>query len=91
LLKDWAGHLNSEYDNVLFLGNDVSLHKEVIIEQLGEKVHFGEFCDHNPRPSELARLGMKREPNDDIHTFTPNYIRLAEAETNWLADQKNKA
>lgn len=91
MVEDWANHLNSQYEKVLFLGNDLSIHKDVIKEQLGEKVQFGEFSDHNPRPSQLARLGMKREPINDIHTFTPNYIRLAEAETNWLAAQKNKA
>jgi tRNA threonylcarbamoyladenosine biosynthesis protein TsaB len=90
LLDDWASHINSSYENVLFLGNDISIHKDVITEQLGNKVQFGKFCDHNARPSELARLGVKIELNNEIHTFTPNYIRLAEAETNWLAEQKNK-
>lgn len=88
LLADWADELNRQSENVLFLGNDLSIHKDVIKVKLGEKAQFGEFCDHNPRPSELARLGLKTEPVANIHTFTPNYIRLAEAEANWLANQK---
>lgn len=91
LIEDWASHLNTQEKNILFLGTDISIHKDGIVKVLGEKAQFGEFTDHNPRPSELAKLGMSREPNKDIHTFTPNYIRLAEAETNWLASQKNKA
>jgi tRNA threonylcarbamoyladenosine biosynthesis protein TsaB len=30
---------------------------------------------------------MKKEPQS-VHTFVPNYIRLAEAEANWLASQQ---
>ncbi len=88
LLEDWSTHLKSQYENVLFLGNDIAIHKEVIIEKLGDRVKFGQMSDHNPRPSELARLGISMEPAKDIHSFIPNYIRLAEAEANWLANQK---
>ncbi|OIJ16226.1 tRNA (adenosine(37)-N6)-threonylcarbamoyltransferase complex dimerization subunit type 1 TsaB [Anaerobacillus arseniciselenatis] len=88
LVTDWASHLNSQYENVLFLGNDISIHKEIIIEKLGDKVQFGQISDHNPRPSELARVGIAKEPTKDVHSFTPNYIRLAEAEANWLANQE---
>lgn len=90
LLEDWAITLSDTENNVLFLGNDIPIHKEIIKEKLGSKVEFGQLSDNNPRPSELARLGVKREAKEDIHAFTPNYIRLAEAETNWLESQKNK-
>ena len=76
---------------MLFLGNDVSLHQELIKNILGNKVTLGNISTTNPRPSELARVGLEKEPTVDIHSFTPNYIRLAEAETNWLASQKDKA
>ena len=29
-------------------------------------------------------------PGEDIHSFVPNYIRLAEAEAKWLDAQKGK-
>ncbi|RXJ01327.1 tRNA (adenosine(37)-N6)-threonylcarbamoyltransferase complex dimerization subunit type 1 TsaB [Anaerobacillus alkaliphilus] len=91
LLEDWLTQLNNDFENILFLGNDVSLHRQLIIEKLGGKATFGLVSDHNPRPAELARLALNMESKEDIHTFTPNYIRLAEAETNWLASQKTKA
>lgn len=88
LIKDWANQLATNYQNVLILGNDLSIHKPVI-KELAEKIQFGSLSDHNPRPSELAKLGIEKDPCADIHQFTPNYIRLAEAEVNWLAKQKN--
>ena len=45
------------------------------------------MTEQNPRPSELAFLGHDK-PGEDVHTFVPNYIRLAEAEANWLEAQK---
>ncbi|OIJ16952.1 tRNA (adenosine(37)-N6)-threonylcarbamoyltransferase complex dimerization subunit type 1 TsaB [Anaerobacillus alkalidiazotrophicus] len=91
LLEDWVTLLNEKYENVLFLGNDIPIHKHIMEEELGNKVQFGLLSDHNSRPSELARLGLLREPNGHIHDFTPNYIRLAEAEVNWLKEQKNNS
>ncbi len=42
---------------------------------------------HNPRPSELGMIGMKKIATD-VHSLVPNYIRLAEAEAKWLEQQK---
>ncbi len=41
-----------------------------------------------PRPSQLAELGRVKEAVSDIHGFVPRYLRLAEAEANWLKSQK---
>jgi tRNA threonylcarbamoyladenosine biosynthesis protein TsaB len=70
-----------------FLGNDLSIHKQAIKDLL-KTSQFGSLSEHNPRPSELAKLGIEKDSCPDIHQFTPNYIRLAEAEVNWLAKQK---
>ncbi|MCM3719842.1 tRNA (adenosine(37)-N6)-threonylcarbamoyltransferase complex dimerization subunit type 1 TsaB [Fictibacillus phosphorivorans] len=86
LLKDWLEKLQTTDKKTLFVGNDLSLHQETISEVLGSQAVFGEVCDHNPRPSELGRIGMQREA-DDIHSFTPSYLQLAEAEVNWLKSQ----
>jgi tRNA threonylcarbamoyladenosine biosynthesis protein TsaB len=89
LSKDWAEQLKSSAEPILFVGNDLSLHKQVFEETLGEKAVFAEITEHNPRPAELALLG-KDKPGEDIHSFVPNYIRLAEAEANWLKANKEK-
>ncbi len=86
LLSDWLEKLQTLDKKILFLGNDLPLHQDTIKKVLGNQAVLGAVSDHNPRPSELGRIGMMREP-DDIHSFTPSYLQLAEAEVNWLKSQ----
>ncbi|MGR3762486.1 tRNA (adenosine(37)-N6)-threonylcarbamoyltransferase complex dimerization subunit type 1 TsaB [Rossellomorea sp. NS-SX7] len=88
LLADWANKLK-EYDGeILFVGNDVSIHEETIKEVLGDQAKVAPFVSNNPRPSELAFIGAELQENT-AHEVVPNYIRLAEAEVKWLESQKN--
>jgi len=87
--KDWAEHLKSYNKPILFIGNDLPMHEEALKEVLGEQAVFAHVQQFNPRPSELSFLGMQKEPQS-VHTFVPNYIRLAEAEANWLASQQKE-
>ncbi|PKG22714.1 tRNA (adenosine(37)-N6)-threonylcarbamoyltransferase complex dimerization subunit type 1 TsaB [Niallia nealsonii] len=89
LTTDWVEQLKEKKEKILFVGNDVSLHQEVIATALCEQAQFAHVADQNPRPSVLAALGSEKE-GQDIHSFTPNYIRLAEAEANWLKANKGK-
>ncbi|MCA1322143.1 tRNA (adenosine(37)-N6)-threonylcarbamoyltransferase complex dimerization subunit type 1 TsaB [Bacillus tianshenii] len=86
-LTDWLGMLKEKNEDVLFIGNDVHLHKETIIEYLGEMAHFAQTSENCPRPSELALIGLDREA-EDVHSFVPNYTRLAEAEAKWLESKE---
>lgn len=86
--KDWAQKLAERGQPVLFVGNDLPLHRSVIESEMGGLAVFAELTEHNPRPSELARIGMKKE-GEPIHSFVPNYVRLAEAESKWLQSQKS--
>ncbi|MBY6038589.1 tRNA (adenosine(37)-N6)-threonylcarbamoyltransferase complex dimerization subunit type 1 TsaB [Fictibacillus nanhaiensis] len=86
LLDSWLTKLQETNEKLLFIGNDLPIHQETISEVLGSQAVFGQVSDHNPRPSELGRIGMDRDP-EDIHTFTPSYLQLAEAEVNWLKSQ----
>lgn len=83
LSADWAVALKEVKKPILFVGNDLPLHRTVLEDTLGSQAVFAEITEHNPRPSELALLG-KGKPGEDIHSFVPNYIRLAEAEAKWL-------
>ncbi|MDE3840728.1 tRNA (adenosine(37)-N6)-threonylcarbamoyltransferase complex dimerization subunit type 1 TsaB [Bacillus methanolicus] len=87
LTEDWVNQLRELDKPILFAGNDLPLHKDSIQANLEEKAVFAEITEHNPRPSELAFLG-KDQPGEDIHSFVPNYIRLAEAEAKWLESKK---
>jgi tRNA threonylcarbamoyladenosine biosynthesis protein TsaB len=84
LSADWAVTLKEEIKKpILFVGNDLPLHQAILEAALGSQAEFAALTEHNPRPSELALLGKDKQ-GEDIHTFVPNYIRLAEAEAKWL-------
>jgi len=83
MLADWAESLKGAGKSILFIGNDLLLHQATIADHLESQAVFAAITEHNPRPSELALLG-KDKPGEDIHSFVPNYIRLAEAEAKWL-------
>jgi tRNA threonylcarbamoyladenosine biosynthesis protein TsaB len=83
MLADWAGKLKNEAKPILFVGNDLQIHRTTIEEILGSQAVFAGITEHNPRPSVLALLGRDKQ-GEDIHSFVPNYIRLAEAEAKWL-------
>ena len=83
MLTDWADFLKETGKSILFVGNDLPLHQAAIETALGSQAVFAASTEHNPRPAELAFLG-KDKPGEDIHSFVPNYIRLAEAEAKWL-------
>lgn len=87
--RDWATQLKELKKPVLFVGNDLPIHRVILEEELGEQAHFAGITEHNPRPSELALLGMYRE-GEAVHTFVPNYIRLAEAESKWIEANKSR-
>ncbi|WP_374965032.1 tRNA (adenosine(37)-N6)-threonylcarbamoyltransferase complex dimerization subunit type 1 TsaB [Lysinibacillus sp. RS5] len=78
---------------VLFVGADVDVFWHRIVEVLGDFALRTPFSNDLPRASETIRLATKVElPSvDAIHHFVPQYKRIAEAEANWLKEQKEKA
>lgn len=86
LATDWAGQLKEYNQPVLFIGSDTKLHEESLKGILGDLAVFAPIALYNPRPGELALLGMEKE-EEEIHSFVPNYVRLAEAEAKWLGQQ----
>jgi tRNA threonylcarbamoyladenosine biosynthesis protein TsaB len=87
MLADWAESLKEISRHVLFVGNDLPLHQATLEASLGSQALFAASTEQNPRPSELALLG-KDEQGEDLHSFVPNYIRMAEAEAKWLEVNK---
>jgi tRNA threonylcarbamoyladenosine biosynthesis protein TsaB len=89
MIAEWAEKLKSIEKPILFMGSDLIIHRSTIEGTLGTQALFSALPENNPRPSELALLG-KDKPGEDIHSFVPNYIRLAEAEAKWLAARGQK-
>lgn len=75
---------------VLFVGTDVELYKEHIEERIGSLAIYAPSSQSLPRASEIIRLAQKEElPSvENTHSFTPQYRRIAEAEANWIKEQK---
>lgn len=80
--EEWAKQINEYNRPVLFVGDDTSIHKEVFSTILDKHANFAAAALNIPRPGELALLGKDSE-GEDIHSFVPNYARLAEAEMKW--------
>lgn len=80
--EEWCKLLKTFDKPVLFLGNDVVIHEQVIVNQLAKQVQFAPITVNIPKPGELALLA-KDLKEKNVHSFAPNYLRLAEAEAKW--------
>ncbi|GAA4724824.1 tRNA (adenosine(37)-N6)-threonylcarbamoyltransferase complex dimerization subunit type 1 TsaB [Brevibacillus fulvus] len=92
LLREWLPLIAAETAGrpLLFLGDDVALHRETIVEMLGERALFAPSAFNHPRAAHLGWLAIERiEQADDPHSLLPEYLQVAEAEAKWLA--KNSA
>lgn len=87
-MEDWLERLKDKQEKVLFLSPDKKLHEQIIRDHLGDLAVIPEGPYHTANPSDLAFIGSKKEL-DATHTLTPNYLRLAEAEANWIKAKKD--
>jgi tRNA threonylcarbamoyladenosine biosynthesis protein TsaB len=72
---------------VLFVGMDVSIHWEQIKEVLGDKVQRTNAAFDLPSAAVLIELAKKQEASE-VHGVVPEYLRVTEAEANWMKEQK---
>lgn len=86
-MSDWLEKLREDDKEVMFLSPDIHLYKDMINEYLGNLAIFPEDALHMAKPSNLALAGVDLD-GEDIHSLVPNYLRLAEAEANWIESQK---
>lgn len=77
--------------SILFLGSGAEVNQELLQQALGNRARFGQVVDHLPRGFHIMNLGQhyweQRVEGEAIHQFAPEYLRLAEAEANWIAQQ----
>lgn len=85
-MKDWLDLIKKYKQKTLFLSPDISIFKQMITDELGNLAIIPENPYHVTKPSHLAFAGLAKSP-DHTHTLVPNYLRLAEAEANWLKAQ----
>jgi tRNA threonylcarbamoyladenosine biosynthesis protein TsaB len=89
LVEELLQDLRQQSEPLLFIGEGVELHAELIKQQLGDQAYIARPIDHLPRASQLAYVAWKLWDKriEDVHTFAPEYLQLAEAEARWLANQ----
>ena len=72
-------------ESCLFVGNGALLHKEMILEKMGEFAFFAPIIQNTIRASTIAYLSMakfEKKDTDDIEKILPYYIRKSDAELN---------
>jgi len=90
-MDQWLEKLAPLDKKVVFLSPSILSFKEKIQDVLGENALFAKGPYNVIRPAHLALASANVEPIN-VHTLVPNYLRLAEAEANWLKqkDAKNE-
>ncbi|GAA0496712.1 tRNA (adenosine(37)-N6)-threonylcarbamoyltransferase complex dimerization subunit type 1 TsaB [Salinibacillus aidingensis] len=89
LFTDWLEDLKKQDEPILFISNDLHIHKDNIKAVLGEQAEFPPDFLAVPRASALAQIAQTKAA-EDVHALTPNYLRLAEAEAKWLEKNQEK-
>ncbi|MFD1672326.1 tRNA (adenosine(37)-N6)-threonylcarbamoyltransferase complex dimerization subunit type 1 TsaB [Agrilactobacillus yilanensis] len=73
----------------VFIG-EVTPFKEEIFETLGQQAEFTTAFNNLPHSANLGQLALQTAPVADVAHFTPNYLRMTEAEANWLKDHEGE-
>ncbi|KRM71516.1 tRNA (adenosine(37)-N6)-threonylcarbamoyltransferase complex dimerization subunit type 1 TsaB [Lacticaseibacillus brantae] len=68
---------------VIFVGPDAPKFQQDIFATLGNLAHIADPISQLPQASRAGELGMTVQPVS-VFDFVPRYLRLTEAETNWL-------
>ncbi|KEK11214.1 hypothetical protein EP18_13490 [Lysinibacillus sphaericus] len=91
-IDDLLVRLKALEQPILFVGTDVDIFWENIVQILGEHAVRAPFSIDLPRATEVIHLATKMElPSvEATHHFVPQYKRITEAEANWLKEQKEK-
>ncbi|KRN08641.1 glycoprotein endopeptidase [Liquorilactobacillus mali KCTC 3596 = DSM 20444] len=79
------------YKHIFFVGSDSHKFEEQILEKMGKKqqVAFSSNEDDYPQAYHLGLLGIEEKPVE-IHSFVPEYLRLTQAESQWLENHQER-
>lgn len=83
----WARFLAEKYPDqkIEFIGEDAEKFYDLFQTELGERARLAKPEQNLPRASALAFLAQKEEAIASHH-LVPAYLKLAEAEENWLKE-----
>lgn len=86
-MEMWLKELKALDAEILFLSPHLAVFTEMITEILGDKAIIPDANVHLPQAANLGLLSKLR-PAVNAHEVIPNYLRITEAEANWLKQQK---
>lgn len=91
-IEDLLTNLKELDEQVIFVGQDVTIFEEIILEHLGENAIFAPKSLQLPRATKLIELAVEKPflSKEEIHAFVPEYHRLAQAEAEWIKGQKKE-
>ncbi|MFD0897655.1 tRNA (adenosine(37)-N6)-threonylcarbamoyltransferase complex dimerization subunit type 1 TsaB [Loigolactobacillus binensis] len=84
-LGDWLEQLAATKKPVTFVG-DTAVFSDQLTAALGGRAEIASAACALPRGSQLAALGSQLTPVTNVHSFVPTYLRMTEAEANWLKE-----
>lgn len=84
-VEQYADYLASREGTFELIGEDAVQFWEVFVEKLGNRVKMAHPSLNVPRASVLALLARTAD-EIEAHELVPNYLKLAEAEENWLKE-----
>lgn len=85
-VREFLSQLKELGKPVLFVGIDVDIHKDAILEILGDQAVFAAPQNRLPRASNLIMLA-KESAEQNVHHAVPEYQRITEAEANYIKAQ----
>lgn len=91
LLKEWLPIISQQVGEkpLLFLGDDTAMHRDTIVEMLGQQAQFAPISCNLPRASHIGFLALPLLVEaGSPHQLMPEYLQVAEAEAKWLAANK---
>lgn len=86
LLTEWIKILKDKNENIIFVGDDTIVHYD-FLKQFKDFIQFSPIVFNIPRPSIIGILALemyKSGYKEDIYSFNPAYLQLAEAEAKLL-------
>lgn len=87
-MEAWLYELKQLNSEVMFLSAQLDPFKEMIVTTIGKNAIIPENVYHLPKPSNLFVLA-KQKKETPVHLVSPNYMRITEAEANWIRSQKD--
>lgn len=87
-METWLTSLKAYEKDILFLSPHLHVFSDMITENLADQAIIPEGNMHQPKAANLIVLSKQDDPVP-AHEVLPNYLRITEAEANWLKTQKD--